>query len=125
MKFTEFSLTLLFFIINGILIPNFDDLHYIFLTEVVGMPKYEYDFLNTISYISILVVVFIFNQFLTQANVWALILTSLLLFVFMTSLMLINAIRMNLEYGVSDEVINGVIFFFGTQSVSVLAYIPT
>jgi hypothetical protein len=38
--------------------------------------------------------------------------------------MLVNALRLNLEYGVSDEVINGFIFFLGTQSVSVLAYIP-
>ena len=42
----------------------------------------------------------------------------------MTSLMLVNALRINIEYGISDEVINGVIFFIGTQSTSVLAYVP-
>jgi hypothetical protein len=38
--------------------------------------------------------------------------------------MLVNALRINIEYGISDEVINGVIFFIGTQSTSTLAYVP-
>jgi hypothetical protein len=42
----------------------------------------------------------------------------------MTSLMLINVLRVNLEWGISDELINAFIFFFGTQSISVLAFLP-
>jgi len=42
----------------------------------------------------------------------------------MTSLMLVNALRLNIEAGISDEVINGFIFFLGTQSISVLGYLP-
>jgi len=42
----------------------------------------------------------------------------------MTSLMLINALRLNLEWGISDAVINGAIFFLGTPAVSVIAMIP-
>lgn len=42
----------------------------------------------------------------------------------MTSLMVINATRMNLKWGISDELINGVIFFIGTQSISTLAILP-
>lgn len=38
--------------------------------------------------------------------------------------MLINAKRMNLEYGVSDEVMNGFIFFFSTQLIIVLTSLP-
>ena len=38
--------------------------------------------------------------------------------------MLINAKRMNLEYGVSDEVMNGFIFFFSTQLIVVLTSLP-
>jgi hypothetical protein len=49
LKYSEFSFPLIFFFIQGILLPNFDDLHYVFLVETVGMPKYEYDFLNTIT----------------------------------------------------------------------------
>jgi len=38
--------------------------------------------------------------------------------------MLVNALRLNIEYGISDEIINGFIFFLGTGSVSVIAFIP-
>ena len=38
--------------------------------------------------------------------------------------MVINATRMNLKWGISDELINGVIFFTGTQSISTLAILP-
>lgn len=44
--------------------PNFDDLHYVFLTEEngkVGMPKYVYDYLNIITYVSIIFFTILFN----------------------------------------------------------------
>lgn len=60
--------------------PNFDDLHYVFLTskgheehpydkhEAI-MEKYTYDFLNTIAYISVILVTFLYNRFLTKTQV--------------------------------------------------------
>lgn len=42
----------------------------------------------------------------------------------MTGLMLINALRINIEYGVSDAWINAGIFSLGTMSISWLAYLP-
>jgi hypothetical protein len=113
-KFKEWYLPIAFFLVQGILIPNFDDLHYMFLTEIVGMPKYEYDFLNIITYVGILFFVLLYNKCFPGAQVWVLILVSLFLFIIMTSLMLINAMRVNIEWGISDEVINGIIFFIGT-----------
>ena len=35
LKYKEFYLTLVFFFVQGLILPNFDDLHYIFLTEVL------------------------------------------------------------------------------------------
>tara|TARA_B110000285_G_C14889665_1_gene497909 strand:+ start:148 stop:333 length:186 start_codon:yes stop_codon:yes gene_type:complete len=46
------------------------------------------------------------------------------LLIIMTTLMLINALRLNIEWGIPDAVIAGGIFFLGTQSVSVLAFVP-
>jgi hypothetical protein len=43
-----------------------------------------------------------------------LVIISLSLFIIMTSLMVFNATRMNIKYGISDELINGIIFFIGT-----------
>jgi hypothetical protein len=51
-------------------------------------------------------------------------LISLVLFLIMTSLMLYNATRMNVEQGISDVALNAVIFFLGTQSISVLGAMP-
>jgi hypothetical protein len=47
-------------------------------------------------------------------NVRYLVIVSLSLFIIMTSLMVINAARLNIKWGISDELINGVIFFIGT-----------
>lgn len=33
MSHREISMALLYFVIQGLLVPNYDDLHYIFLTE--------------------------------------------------------------------------------------------
>ena len=55
---------------------------------------------------------------------WILILASLIMTLFNTTLLLINATRLNIEWGISDEVINGFIFFFGSQPISILAQIP-
>lgn len=100
--------------IQGVIVPNFDDLHYIFLTETAGMSKSTYDFLNIIAYVGIVFFTVLYNQCFPRAQVWVLILVSLSLFILMTSLMLVNAYRINIDYGISDEVINGFIFFLGT-----------
>jgi hypothetical protein len=46
------------------------------------------------------------------------------LLIIMTTLMLITALRLNLEWGIPDVYIAGATFFLGTQSVSVLAFVP-
>ena len=69
MRHREFSLSLLFFLIQGVLIPNFDDLQYVFLTDTDGqvrMPKYECDFLNVITYVAIIIFTCTYNFFLTK-----------------------------------------------------------
>lgn len=43
----------------------------------------------------------------------------------MTTLMLLNAIRYNIEIGVSDEIWNAFIFLLGTNAIAVLAILPT
>lgn len=96
-----------------------------FLTEVAGLPKWEYDFLNSITYASMLLFICLYSQCFVRCEVWILIIMSQGLVLVMTLLMLLNATRMNLDWGINDETLNGVIFFFGTQAVSALAYVPT
>lgn len=120
----EFSLPIAFFFINGIFVPNFDDLHQIFLTQVIGMPSYVYEFLNILNYIGILFFTMLINQCFPNTQTWILVIVSIVLFILQDALMLMNATRKNIEYGISDEVINGFIFFLGTQSVSTIAHLP-
>lgn len=61
LRYKEFFLVLTFFFVQGLLLPNFDDLHYVFLTETLGMPKSTYDFLNLLTYVGILICTIVYN----------------------------------------------------------------
>ena len=65
-RYGEWYLTLLFFFIVGILLPNFDDLHYVFLTSTCNMKKYAYDFLNSLTFVTMIVLTFIYNACLRR-----------------------------------------------------------
>lgn len=65
-SYNEFLLPILFFIIQGILMPNFDDIHYVFLTEEVNMEKYKYDFLNCAGYISMTLFIFLYGAYFSR-----------------------------------------------------------
>lgn len=110
----EFSYPIAFFWLQGLLMPNLDDLHYVFLTQTLGMQVYSYDFLNSITYVSLVLLTISFNRYLRWRQVWLLILCSLLIFMVLTSLMLVNATRANLEWGLSDHTLNCFIFFIAT-----------
>jgi hypothetical protein len=89
------------------------------------MSKATYDFLNVLTYVGIIFFTALYNQLLTGVQVWILMLTSLILFMIMTSLLLMNATRLNIEWGISDEALNAVIFFLGTNSIGILGSLPT
>ena len=60
-KFKEWYLNLLFFFIIGVFLPNFDDLHYIFLTSLCNVDKYMYDFLNALTFVTLVILAVIYN----------------------------------------------------------------
>jgi ABC-type protease/lipase transport system fused ATPase/permease subunit len=94
--------------------PNFDDLHYIFLTTTCQMDKYTYDFLNILTYVSILFFITLYNQCLTKVEMWKLIMVSMSLFFLMTVLMLVQALRLNEDVGLNDAIMAAFIFILGT-----------
>ena len=67
---------MLFFFIQGLIIPNLDDIHYFFLTHDAGMPRFEYNFLNIIVYISVIIVTILYNSYFDKTQVWIMILVS-------------------------------------------------
>lgn len=122
--YKEFLLPMMYFLIQGILMPNFDDIHYVFLTEEIGMPKYRYDFLNCAAYVSMVLFICLYGAYFSRTQVWLMIEISLVLFLAMTVLMFIVAMRINVDWGISDEVLTGIMFFFGTQTLWTIATVP-
>ena len=69
MRYTEVSLCLVYFILQGLCVPNFDDIHYVYLTETCGLSSYMYDFLNILAYAGAFVMCIAYNQYLSQYEV--------------------------------------------------------
>ena len=88
------------------------------------MEKSTYDFLNMLTYVGLVFFTVLYNMFMKEVQIWILILISLVLFLIMTSLMLVNSMRLNTEVGINDVTINAFIFFLGTNSISILAILP-
>lgn len=135
----EVCLCLGYFWVQGLLVPNYDDLHYIFLTEKCGMQKFMYDLLNLLTYIGVIFFTVLYNRCLTHFEVGSLIIAHLCIFFIVTALQLVNALRWNLEISwiggnhtmapyegglASDVVLNSVCFFFGVYAVSALSQLP-
>jgi hypothetical protein len=120
MSHSEIYLCLLYFWLQGLFVPNFDDLHYIFLTEKCGMKKYMYDFLNVLSYVGTIFFTIMYNKYLSGVQVRYLILTQLIFFFISNILVLFNSLRLNTtifpQYHstTSDIVLNSFNFFIAT-----------
>lgn len=112
--YKEFLLPILYFLLQGLLMPNLDDIHYIFLTEEAGMEKYTYEYLNCAAYVSVVVFICLYGAYFSKTQVWLMIEISLALFLIMTGLMLVVALRLNQQWGISEEVMTGAYFVLGT-----------
>lgn len=130
-------MALLYFVIQGLLVPNYDDLHYIFLTEKCHIQTYMYDALNLLTYIGTLTLTLAFNLYLAKTmNVRDLIQVQLYIVLAVTVLQTFNALRLNERIpgirGVkvlgpnllSDVLLNSVCFFFGAQATQCFASLP-
>lgn len=131
MSHKEIYLCLLYFWLQGLLVPNFDDLHYIFLTEKCGMKKFMYDFLNVFSYVGTIFFTVMYNKYLTRVQARTLILCQLVLFFISNVLVLCNSLRLNTKMfpkypsSTSDVALNSVNFFIATQALQSLSALPT
>ena len=66
MKYDEIWLCLAYFVLQGLLVPNFDDMHFVFLTERCNISNYMYDFLNLWTFAGQFCLCIAFNQYLSQ-----------------------------------------------------------
>ena len=131
-KCREFRNPILFYVIQLFLLPNLDDMHYTFLVDYMNIEPAWFDLGNALTYTLLFVFLPLYNSFLIKVDVWKLILMSLTIFLVLTILMYINTMSAHKLgdgeeniYGTGDYIVVALVFFFGTQSTMVTAYIPT
>ena len=120
----EIHRPLIFFIMMGLVIPTYDNIHYYFLLNTCGMSPSEYDLLSILNYVGIVIGTIIYLQLLRQVEVWKLIFASLVIRVVITVATLVNVLRINLRWGITDMQVNMVLIFFNHANVVCLAILP-
>jgi hypothetical protein len=98
----EIHRPLIFFVLMGLVIPTYDNIHYYFLLNTCGMTTSEYDLLSILNYVGIAFGTLLYLKVLRQVEVWKLIFASLVIRVVVTVATLMNVLRMNLKWGITD-----------------------
>ena len=108
----------------GLVIPTFDNIHYYFLLNDCGLTTSEYDLLYTLNFVGIAIGTILYLNFLRNVEVWKLIFTSLVIRVLITVATLINVMRKNIEWGISDLEYNIVLVLLNHANVVCLCILP-
>jgi len=124
MKNKEILNGILFFVITGCIIPNFEDVQYYFLIDTCHLTKDQYDYLNICQSVGIIFGITAFVFKLKQYDVWKLILASLVFNFVETLLQYANIQRMNLAWGVSDMALNMFLMMIGKATMISLSVLP-
>jgi len=120
----EIHRPLIFFIMMGITIPTFDNIHYYFLINTCGMTTSEYDLLYTMNFVGIAIGSVIYLNLLRDIEVWKLIFVSLIMRVVLTVATLVNVLRINVRWGISDLEYNLVIMTINHANTVCLCILP-
>ena len=138
MRYTEVSLCLVYFILQGLCVPNFDDIHYVYLTETCGISSYMYDFLNILAYAGAFVMCIAYNQYLSQYEVRRLIQWQLAIGLGVTVLQFEYALHISEHSPLlvnwqakflgdnksNDVLINSIFFFLGSMTTQMISILP-
>ena len=117
-------MTIIFFVVRGLLIPCFDSTQYYFLTEKCGITKDQYDFLSIGQSIGQLVGTIIFMNFLTRYQAWKLIAFSVIFEICHSWVLYANVMRWTVAWGLSDWSVNFVLMLFNKSIFTCLAVLP-
>lgn len=78
-KLPELYRALIYFLIQGSLIPNFSDYLYYYQIEVSGFSQVQYSYLSVLAYVTLFLSMFFYNGLLKNQEVWLLMLCACLL----------------------------------------------
>ena len=124
LKNEEIHRPLVFFVMMGFVIPTYDNVHYYFLLNTCGMSIYQYDMLSILSFVGVAFGTLVYLRFLRNIEVWKLIFASLIIRIVLTLITLLNVLRINLEWGISDLHINSVVMLVSKANVLCLGVLP-
>ena len=115
---------MIFFVMMGLVIPTYDNIHYYFLLNTCGMSTSEYDLLFILNFLGIAIGTVVYLSFLRNVEVWKLIFISLIIRVLVTIATLVNVLRINIRWGISDLQYNLVVVFLNHANVVCFSILP-
>ena len=124
MKNKEIYLTLVFFILTGFINPDFGDLMFYFLLDDCKLSQDQYDFLNIMQSVGIIIGIIIYMNYLQNFEVKKLIFTCYSLQMLFSLVSLANVNRLNLRWGISDFYLNLVLMLLQKAVLTSLCILP-
>jgi len=98
----EILLTLLYFVLNGLLSPDFGDFSYYFMLNVAGISKFQYSLLGTIGQFTGVFGTLFYEQYLKTIEVRTILYWSTIISCFSAFASVVFSNRWNLAIGIPD-----------------------
>lgn len=117
-------MTIIYFILRGLIVPTYDSIQYYFLMQETQITKDQYDFLSVGQSIGVIIGTIIYMKWLMRYQVWKLIAFSIVLQMAHTSLLYANVMRWTKIWGYSDWTINFILMLFNQSIFTCLAVVP-
>jgi hypothetical protein len=120
----ELYCPLLFFVITGLVVPNLEDVLYYFLLDTCKLSKEQYDILNMMQSVGIVLGTAMFIAFFKETEVWKLITFSFIAQIIEAILQYANVQRWNLAWNIPDFHFNIGLFMVGRATMISFSVLP-
>ena len=125
MKIPEFYNVIIYLLLSGLLVPNFDSFGYFFLLDVVEVSKFTYSMLTVLTYGCLLVGTVLYNAFFKESEFRSLFVWEVVIkLIFLTPLTFIFIMRVNVDFGIPDIAMMTFVTSAGTILTHCLLSLP-
>lgn len=102
MKIPQINRTILFFLLTGVIVPNFGDMGYYFALNIVEFSKFTVSMLSLIGFLALLLGTILYNRYFKAREIRQLLEWAIYLGFIGCATNLMFALRINLLLGISD-----------------------
>jgi len=121
----EIYMPLIFFIVTGFMVPNYDDVTYYFLLNFCQISHQQYTYLAMNQSLGVIIGLIVYVKYLKNVEVWKLILASLCFNFLVNTIQYLNFLRINVNYfGIGDLPVNAFIMLVGSGTQTSLSVVP-